>query len=125
MIKIMLYVTTSLICGFLGGLLAGKIFTPEQFKNSVISFFQGVRDRFDRAMTGNDRNYSSTRLLEFTWSICSLILISVCVIKSINIQEGILYLIGAAIGISGVKGAVNKMTEVKDNITKEDNPNVW
>ena len=68
MVKFLLYIIISLICGFISGLLAGRVFTPEQFKNSILSFFQGVRNRFDRAMTGNDGNYSNTRLLETTCS---------------------------------------------------------
>lgn len=115
--KLVISIIVSGVCSFISGMIIAKLITIYDLKNNIVCFFQGVRDRFDRAMTGNDGIYSSTRLQEFLWSIGALVLIFVCVLKTITIQDGILYLIGAAIGVGGIKNVLNKANEIKTNLT--------
>jgi hypothetical protein len=119
MFKLTAYIIISFISGAVAMMLLNKIVTLLEIKQTVDKVIQGLIERFDRMMTGNDGCYSSTRAQELLWACVSLILISIAVLKKIVIQEGILVLIGAAIGVGGIKGAVNKAQEIKQEINSK------
>lgn len=124
MLKLIGYILIAFISGMTITMLINKVVTLVELKDYGIKIFQGVVERFDRMMTGNDGCYSNSRFTELLWAIASLVLIYTCVLREIKIQEGILVLIGAAIGIGGIKGAVNKIQEVKENIASKGANNV-
>lgn len=121
--KLTLYITIATAVGIFIGMLFSKVLTLPQIKEGTVSFFQGLIRRFDESVKGNDGHYSSARIMEYMWAIGTLSLLCVCVLRGINIQEGILYLLGAALGFGNIKGAVNKAQEVKDSINKKDEAN--
>lgn len=114
--KLVGYILIAFISGMTITMLLNKVITLIELKEYGIKIFQGVVERFDKMMTGNDGCYSNSRFTELLWAVASLVLIYTCVLRKIIIQDGILVLIGAAIGIGGIKGVVNKVQEVKESI---------
>lgn len=78
-----------------------------------MGWVRGFFSRVIEALSGNDGYLSSTRITDAVWQIGSFCLISICVLRKIEIQEGILILIGGAIGTSVTGKVLNKKTEIK------------
>lgn len=86
-----------------------------------MGWVRGFLSRVIEALSGNDGYLSSTRITDAVWQIGSFLLISICVLRKIEIQEGVLILIGGAIGTSVTGKVLNKRTEVKATIDRSAN----
>ena len=82
---------------------------------------RGLISRVIEALSGIDGRLSSTRIMDAVWQIGSFLLISICVLRKIEIQEGVLILIGGAIGTSVTGKVLNKRTEVKATVDRSAN----
>jgi hypothetical protein len=111
--KLVGYITIVLSTSLFIEMLIRKVVTLTQLRDCVISLFQGVVNRFDRSVIGNDGFYSSTRLLDYLWGIGGFCLVCVAVVKNLKIPDGVFYLIGTAIGVGAAKGVFNKVQEIK------------
>lgn len=114
--KFIMYLTVIWFVGVILGMMVSKILTLNKIQSGMKAFFIGLIRRIDETLTGNDNRYSSTRVLNLMWGIGTLSLIVICALRSIVIQEGILYLLGAVNGINTGQSIANKIQEVKTQI---------
>ena len=112
MIRIIEFISIGFIGGFLLAILVKKLLTIEMVKMYVPPFMFGLINRLDRALTGNDGNYSHTRIINMVWGIGGFILVCVCTVRSIKIPENILMLMGGAMGANMTQTIFNKRQEV-------------
>jgi hypothetical protein len=99
--------------GIICTILMYKLLGKQVFKDGLLNIIKGIIDRLDKSIIGNDGNISSTRILSYAWGFGCLLIISIAVLRSITIQEGVLYLMGAIITVDNGKSIVNKMSEIK------------
>ncbi len=111
--KLVGYISIVLSTSLFIEMLIRKVVTLTQLRDCVCSLFQGLVNRFDRSVTGNDGCYSSTRILDYLWGVGGFCLVCVCTLRDLKIPDGVFYLIGTAIGVGAAKGAFNKIQEIK------------
>lgn len=118
------YITIAFGVGAFSMMLTNKIITLSEIKEAAILFYKGFLRRFDDSVVGNDGHYSSVRIMEYMWGIGTFSLLCLCVLRDIKIQEGVLYLFGAALGFGNIKSAFNKAQEIKDSVKNKEGQNV-
>jgi len=112
MIRIIEFISIGFIGGFLLAILLKKLLTIGMIKTYAPLFMFGLINRLDRALTGNDGNYSHTRIINMVWGVGGFILVCICTVRSIKIPENILMLIGGAMGANITQTIFNKRQEV-------------
>lgn len=118
MFKFVSWLSIAFLFGGFVVMLINKVITLQELKDAGILFYKGVLQRFDSSVTGNDGCYSSSRILEYMWAIGTFSLICICVMRDIKLPDGILYLLGAALGFGNLKTSFAKSQEIKDSINK-------
>jgi len=122
MFKIIEFIAIGFVSGFLLATIIKKLLTIEMIKKNIPVLVNGIIDRFDKAVTGNDGCYSHTRIINIMWAFGGFILIAICTLRSIKIPNGTLVLMGSGMGIGMAQAVMNKKQEVKQVIAegKED-----
>lgn len=113
MLRTIILVSSGGIVGALFVAAAMRFSVIGNILNTIKAIIEGIVSRVDRLLTGNDGNYSHTRLLNIIWGIGSLALVYIAVLRNIKIPDGILFLMGASTGVNMAGTVLNKIQEIK------------
>lgn len=116
MFKTIGFIAIGFIIGFLITCLIKKLITIEIIKKYIPIFFNGIINRFDRMLTGNDGCYSHTRFINLIWAIGGFCLVYICAIRQIKIADNVLFIIGGGMGANMAQTIMNKKQEVTQAI---------
>lgn len=112
-----------LVAGVCIGILNGNTPFFQFIATNLVKLWNGIIDRLDKALYGNDGQYSSTRLTNMLWTVASIILVSYGIVLQKEIKIEILGFMLVAIGVSTGQNVVNKITEMKNTSSNNNGDN--